>query len=248
MTGRVLRIEKCSIHDGDGLRAVVFLKGCPLRCAWCASPESWDGVVGSGYGAEMTEDAVVSEIAKDDIFYFHSGGGVTISGGEPLSQPRFTRAILEGCKRLGIHTAMETCAYGAYADLEMLLPCLDLIYADIKLIDDAAHIKWTGASNAPILDNIRRVSQYFDGRLRIRLPLVPTVNMDDGFLQAAAAYCRGLPALDAVELLPYHRLGAGTYSKFNLEYAPGGIAPPGADAMARARDVFRLAAPNIRLV
>ncbi|MDR0497909.1 MAG: glycyl-radical enzyme activating protein [Treponema sp.] len=261
ISGRVLRIEKVSIHDGDGLRTVVFLKGCPLRCAWCATPESQSiepesdiGVTSAGSEdpackcTDMTSAEVVNEIAKDEIFFFHSGGGVTISGGEPLAQPEFTLAVIRECKMMGINTAIETCAFGDYSALEMLLPYLDTIYADIKFMDEELHIKWTGASNRTILSNITRISSDFAGKLRIRLPLVPTLNMDDNSIRATAEFCLSLTRLDFVEFLPYHRLGVDTYRKLGREFPLSHIIPPTDAELKGAAKVFRNAAPEIKLV
>ena len=246
ITGKVLRIEKCSIHDGDGLRTVVFLQGCPLHCAWCSTPEAQDSFMPNvGYGKTMTAESVINEIAKDEIFFFHSGGGVTISGGEPLTQPEFTQAILSACKKMGINTAMETCAFGEYEVIEKLLPYLDLIYTDIKLMDDEQHIKWTGASNKTILENIKRLSHHFPDKLRIRVPFVPTVNSDDDSIRAIAEFCQSLGGIDLVELLPYHRLGLETYRKLGREMPLSDIMPSDSQAMETARRIFKEITPDI---
>ena len=113
-TGRVLRIEKTSIHDGEGLRTVVFLKGCPLRCKWCSTPESQRMEIEKRYGKDMTVEEVVKEICKDEIFFFHSGGGVTISGGEVLMQADFAKEILIFYIEQRIPTAIETSLYSSY--------------------------------------------------------------------------------------------------------------------------------------
>ena len=252
-TGKVLRIEKGSIHDGDGLRTVVFLKGCPLRCAWCSSPESQDAAFDHGYGLIMTAEEVLKEITKDEVFYFHSGGGVTISGGEPLMQSDFTYVLIRECRKMGINTAIETCACGDYSSMEKLLPHLDIIYADLKLMDDAEHIKQTGVSNKTILENIRRLSKEFSGKLRIRMPLVPSINMDDEEIRAAAGFCESLlkhspSSLDFVEFLPYHRLGIDTYRKLGREFLLSSIMPPDRESVERAKSVFREIAPGVRVI
>ena len=247
ISGRVLRIEKGSIHDGDGLRTVVFLKGCPLRCAWCASPESQDAAFINGYGTTMTATEVFGEITKEEIFYFHSGGGVTISGGEPLEQTDFIHALIRECAKTGINTAIETCAYCDYTAIEKLLPHLNVIYTDLKLMDDEQHIKHTGVSNKTILENVMRMASEFAGKLRIRIPLVPSVNMDDGQIKAAAAFCQSLTRLDFVEFLPYHRLGIDTYRKLGREFLLSGIMPPDKEAVERAKQVFRETAPGVRV-
>jgi pyruvate formate lyase activating enzyme len=199
----------------------------------------------------MSVSEVIDDIAKDEIFYFHSGGGVTISGGEPLAQPDFTLAVIRECKKMGIGTAIETCAFGEYAPLERLLPYLDTVYADIKLMDEQRHIRWTGASNKTILDNIKRAASTasgFTGKLRIRMPLVPGVNMDDDSIIAAARFCAGLARLDFVEFLPYHRLGADTYRKLGRERPLSGVAPPSEAAAKRARKIFKVTAPGVKMI
>ena len=253
ISGRILRIAKGSIHDGDGLRTVVFLKGCPLRCAWCASPESQDAGYSHGYGQNMTAAEVFREIAKEEIFYFHSGGGVTISGGEPLMQPDFTLALIRQCKKVGINTAIETSAYGDYSAIEKLLPYLDVIYADLKLMDEQQHIEQTGVSNKTILANIRRLAGEFRGKLRVRIPLVPSINMEDEQVMAAAEFCQslerpGFSRLDFVEFLPYHKLGVDTYRKLGREFLLGGIMPPGKEAVEKAKRAFKETTPGIKLI
>ncbi len=141
--GMVLRIERSSIHDGDGMRTVVFLKGCPLRCQWCSTPES------QSFGVEHTEDnvygqlmsvgQVMHEIRKDSLFYFLSKGGVTFSGGEVLSQPEFTLALLKNCSKECFDTAIETCFFGPWENVEIMLPYVNTVYADLKMIDSDLH-------------------------------------------------------------------------------------------------------------
>jgi len=227
----IIRIERNSIHDGQGLRTVLFLKGCPLKCAWCSTPESQAPDPERGYlrrrctlcglcaescpakalsrsaehktfkfngarcqkcfscaaicptraikwyGYKITAAEALREIVKDEIFYFHSGGGLTLSGGEPLSRPGFAKAVLRGCKKLGIHTAVESCLYLDFADLEATLPGLDLLYADIKHMDNRQHARWTGAGNKLILDNIVKIDQSaFPLEIIIRIPLLPGIN------------------------------------------------------------------------
>jgi pyruvate formate lyase activating enzyme len=242
--GTVLRIEKCSIHDGDGLRTVVFLKGCPLRCSWCASPESQEVEVSDGYGKIMGVHEVMAEIVKDEIFYFHSNGGLTISGGEPLLQLSFTLELLRQSKTNGINTAIETCAYGEYSAIEKLLPYLDTIYVDMKNMSNEDHILHTGASNITILENIRRIAGGFNG-LRIRIPLIPGVNMDEGQIIAAARFCRTLDRLEFVEFLPYHRLGNETYRRLGRK-APVYV-PPENDSVNSVKKIFSRAAPEVHL-
>lgn len=141
MKGTVLRLEKSSIFDGDGLRTVVFLKGCPLRCRWCSTPESFqkqiqttlDGSI--TYGQVMTVEEVMVEVRKDIPFYFHSGGGVTLSGGEILAQPDFAYNIIRRSCWEGINTAIETSFYGDWLKIERILGCANTAFVDMKIMD-----------------------------------------------------------------------------------------------------------------
>ncbi|MCL2873996.1 MAG: glycyl-radical enzyme activating protein [Defluviitaleaceae bacterium] len=216
--GTVLRIEKTSIHDGDGLRTVVFLKGCPLKCKWCSTPESQCVDIEHSYGNIMTADEVIKEISKDEIFYFHSGGGITISGGEPLLQTDFTSKILQESKIRGINTAIETSMFGNFSDIKKLLPHLDTIYADIKHINSDIHKEFTASGNELILDNIKSVSEIFNGNIIIRVPLIPTFNLNIENAKGIAKFCNELNKISMIELLPYHRLGVDTYRKLGLGY------------------------------
>lgn len=241
--GMVLRIERSSIYDGEGLRTVVFLKGCPLSCAWCSTPESQspdiERVAGKIYGRMMSVDEVIVEVEKDKIFYFHSGGGMTLSGGEPLLQADFSAALLKECKMLGINTAMESSMFAPYEELEKMLPDLDTIYADLKFVDAKKHKKYCGHDNALILNNISRVAaEDRPLRLILRIPLIPGINDSDEELAAAAEFCRELPSASAVELLPYHRLGVPTYEKLGRPYPLQEIKPPQMDYVCERKEFF----------
>lgn len=280
-TGSVLRIERTSMHDGEGLRTVFFLKGCPLRCLWCSTPESQSAVpekehvrdkcnlCGScaevcpggalsldceaggvftdrercngclacvercphgalkGYGLLMTADRAVREIARDEVFYFHSGGGVTISGGEPLEQAAFVREILAGCRDRGIHRAMETSFFAAWERIESLLPYLNLVYVDLKHIDPETHRRIVGVDSGPILENMRRASDSpYDFEMIVRMPMVPGVNDEDAAIEGAARFVKGLSRVGTVEFLAYHRLGTETYRNLGLAYPLPEIAVP----------------------
>ena len=244
MRGTVLRIEKTSVHDGGGLRTVVFLKGCPLRCVWCSTPESQSSGTEFGYGKIMTAAEVVEEIAKDEIFYFHSGGGVTISGGEPLAQADFTAAILMEAKKRAVGAAIETCMHGSFADLQKILPYLDVLIADIKHIDSAAHKELTGVGNDLILENIRTAAEVFDGEIILRIPLIPGLNMAAGNAEGIAGFCARLGRSVKIELLPYHRLGLETYRHLNRERDFLDVKTPTGREIKEFEDAMRGAAPR----
>jgi pyruvate formate lyase activating enzyme len=282
ITGTILRFERASIHDGQGLRTVLFLKGCPLHCPWCSTPESRDLQPQRGYiqelcklcgkcvtdcpelalelnetektvicdpercrlcfkcvtacpqnaikkyGFNLTVPETVEQIRKDEIFYFHSGGGLTISGGEPFFQPEFTAAILQECKKLGIHTAVESCMHVPFDMIAMSLPWIDHLYADLKQMDKRLHQLWLGKDNLLILENIKRVdASGFPVAVTIRLPLIPGFNDSNQNLKETVEFCASLVNIRAIEILPYHRLGSATYRHLGLDYPCQNIIPPG---------------------
>lgn len=243
--GRVLRIEKTSIHDGNGLRTVVFLKGCPLRCKWCSTPESQKKEFECGYGKDMSVDEVINEICKDEIFFFHSGGGVTISGGEVLMQADFAAEILKSCIEQGIETAIETSLYADFSVIEKLLPYLDAMYIDFKLFDESAHKFYTGVSNQKIKGNLEKTDKAFAGDIHIRIPVIPGVNMFRENMENTARFLSGLSHVQDVELLPYHRLGLETYRILNRVYTLKDVEPPTMEEMNKQALVFREINPRM---
>ncbi len=225
MQGTVLRFEKSSIYDGDGLRTVVFLKGCPLRCRWCSTPESHKREIQSTldgeikYGMNLTVEEVMIEVRKDIPFYFHSGGGVTLSGGEILTQADFAYNILRRSCSEGINTCIETSFYGDWSKIEKILACTNTAFVDLKIMDSEKHKLYTGVSNDLILENIRKAGQGIPQlKLIIRRPLIPGVNDSKEELEALGQFLAELPGVDHLQLLPYHRLGTDTYRKLGLEY------------------------------
>ena len=156
--GMVLRIERSSIHDGDGFRTVVFLKGCTLRCQWCSTPEGLSFQIEhtehNTYGRIMTVEEVMNEVRKDTAFFFHSGGGVTLSGGEILAQPGFTLALLQASRRECINTAIETSFFAPWTVIRSILPYVDTALVDFKIFNRERHKKYCGADNQIILENL----------------------------------------------------------------------------------------------
>ncbi len=249
MTGRVLTIEKTSIHDGQGLRTVVFLKGCSMRCKWCSTPESQSYQIEHGYGMDMTVEDVVKEVSKDEIFFFHSGGGVTLSGGEVLEQADFAREILKECLIRGIHTAIETNFFSEYQEIEKLLPYLNALYVDIKLMDEEAHRAWTGVSNKKILENILLLDRSsYPVEVHVRVPVIPTVNMSEKNLMSTLDFCRNLGKINDIELLPYHRLGIDTYKKIGKKYELKEIQPPSKETLYSLAESMAARAKGLRII
>ncbi|MBO1308784.1 glycyl-radical enzyme activating protein [Enterococcus sp. 669A] len=246
MEGTVLRIEQGSLHDGAGLRTVVYLKGCPLRCAWCSTPESQSKKIECGYGQIMSADEVMDEIEKDDVFYFHSDGGVTISGGEALVQADFTREILQKSKYIGINTALETSFCVPYSEIQKVAPFVDTLFVDVKIFTGELHKKWTGLSNQRILENIRRfLIDYPNCEVRIRIPVIPGINMEMTELLMTACFVADLDRFVPLELLPYHRYGMHSYETLGWEYPLGDTPSPTHEEMFGLADQLARTVPHL---
>jgi pyruvate formate lyase activating enzyme len=275
-TGRIFNVQRYSIHDGAGIRTLVFLKGCPLRCLWCANPESQKGTPELGYiaarchdpsscgapcvtacplgaitlgadgkavvdrmvcdacgkcasvcaeeafklvGREWTVDEVLREIEKDRPFYRRSGGGVTIGGGEPLAQPRFTAELLEAAQEEYLHTALETSGYASWPQFERVVRHVDLVQIDLKHMDPERHRALTGHSNQPVLENLKELRRIKSPEaVVVRIPVIPGANDSIENISASASFLARL-GFTQVELIPYHGFGISKYDQYGMLYA-----------------------------
>ena len=278
-TGCVFNIQHYSVHDGPGIRTIVFLKGCPLECRWCSNPESQQavpevalnpnkciGVTECGrclaacptqaiqenpegkvainrqkcqssfacvdacpskamhiFGVERKVAEIIKIVEKDSAFYSRSGGGMTLSGGEPLMQAEFVVELLREAKKRRIHTAMETCGYAEWPKLEEVCYYLDTILYDIKTIDPGKHKEFTGISNELILENFLKLRRAFP-KLEVfaRTPLVPGFNDTEKEIGAILEFIQELPSVK-YELLPYHRMGQSKYQFLDREFLMGDV-------------------------
>jgi len=280
--GKIYDIQGFSVHDGPGIRTTVFLKGCPLRCPWCHSPESqefypqlswiamrclgteacekrcikacpkgalalthscenseevekiqkvhvnWDlcdncGACAKGCypkalfisGEDYSVDDMIKRVSKDADFYRKSGGGVTISGGEPLSQPQFTLELLKKLKAKDINTALDTTGYAKWEVVESVLPYVDLFLLDLKHMDSKRHFDMVCVPNKLIHENARKIAAS-GGKFQIRIPVIPQFNDDEDNISRTAAFCKELgDAVEQVQLLPYHNLGIAKYARIS---------------------------------
>jgi pyruvate formate lyase activating enzyme len=212
--------------------AITFIDGKPVtdgshcdNCFDCVSTCPQEAL--KGYGRKMSVREAVSEIAKDEIFFFHSGGGVTISGGECLLQAEFTTAILKACRQRGINTAVETSLFSPWSQVEKMVPHLNHIYVDIKHPKAENHADLCGVSNKVILDNLKKLDESPNSfSLHIRIPLIPSINDSEVTLTESLHFCASLNKLTEVEFLPYHRLGVASYKTLDFPYHLNHIQTP----------------------
>lgn len=204
-------------------------------CGLCVANCYYDALV---YVAKtMTVEQVVEEVLKDADYYRTSGGGMTISGGEPMLQKDFIRAVYGQIHALGIHTALDTAAQVPWSELESVLPVVDLVLLDIKSMDSGVHRRWTGAGNVRILENARRLAAS-DVDLIIRIPVVPGVNATSENMDQTAAFLQDFPRLRYVELLPYHDMGMDKYASLGKEHAMVNFESPSTEHMIRLAESF----------
>ena len=237
--GRIFNIQRFSIHDGPGIRTIVFFKGCYMRCAWCCNPESQEyGVqtlIEKGkekiVGRDVTVEELMPELLADLPYYRRSGGGITLSGGEVLGQADFASALLKACKEHGLHTAIESTANAPFENVEKLLPYLDLYLMDIKHMDSKKHKEFTTAGNELILENAQKIANSGSTELIIRTPVVPTFNDTAQEIKAISKFAATLRGVKEHHLLPYHRLGQDKYASLCREYAFSGVEPPTKEKM-----------------
>ena len=238
MRGRIFNIQRFSIHDGPGIRTIVFFKGCFMRCAWCCNPESQnreiEALIEGGrekiVGRDVTVDEIMPELLSDMPYYRRSGGGITLSGGEVLCQADFARELLRECKENGLHTAIESAASSSFSEIEKILPYLDLYLMDIKHTDSRKHKEYTGVSNERILENARKIAQS-GVELIIRTPVIPGFNDTAEEIRAISHFAKTLPGVREHHLLPYHRLGQDKYAGLGRKYSLAEIEPPSKEKM-----------------
>lgn len=253
--GRIFDIQKYSIHDGPGIRTIVFLKGCALKCRWCCNPESQsyeiEKMLFEGKEKIMGQDVTVADVMdvvrQDSFYYARSGGGMTLSGGEALLQPDFAIGLLRACHDMGINTAIETTAVTKWETIERFLPHLDYVLLDIKHMDSKKHQEFTTQPNERILENARKIAESGAVNLTIRTPVVPTFNNTPEEIRAISEFAATLPGVKAHHLLPYHRLGQGKYDGLGREYTLSDIEPMSNEYMDRLLQAAKRAAPSLHI-
>lgn len=212
LRGLVFDIKRDCSEDGPGIRTTVFFQGCPLRCVWCQNPEGQERISDCGEHCPdgacngYTLDELLYRVLIDRPFFDSTGGGVTVSGGEPTHQMHFIGEFLQRLREAGVDTAIETCGFFHYARFEKLvLPYLNRIYFDLKVMDEDEHRRLTGQSNRPVLDNLLRLKRDATIPLKVRVPLVPGITATADNLAAIGHFLRDHDIKD-VTLLPYNPL------------------------------------------
>lgn len=289
--GYVSKIQRFSLHDGDGVRTTVFLKGCNLRCIWCHNPETIpQGIVIQTYfdtkcigcgecfkicpagahalqegvhvvdrekcircgecakecyagaivanGESMPASKVFEEVLKDSEFYKISGGGMTISGGEPMLQKDFVKALLCLAKEQGIHTAIDTAGNVPFSFYEEINDYVDLYLYDIKSIDDAIHREITAVGNERILENIQKLDSIAR-KIYVRMPIMAGMNDAEALIEKTADLLAPLKSVDHVDILTIHKLASGKYKSLDMDYSKVENAPPiSKEQVARYIEIF----------
>ena len=294
MTGTVFNIQRFCVNDGPGIRTTVFLKGCPLSCAWCHNPESKsprpelfydaDKCVSCGRcvslcpqkahlmengrhqlqrescvrcmacaethcpalaaaGETWRAEDVMAEVLRDRPFYQASGGGMTLSGGEPFFQEAFALDLLRLAREAQVHTCVETCGFAPLSLLEQAARWVDLFLYDIKLTDPALHRQWTGVSNDRILENLRALDKM-GAKTVLRCPVIPGVNDTPAHFQGVAKIANSLTHLQEIHLEPYHPLGVSKARRLGRESLLEGISFP---SEAAVQDWIRQIQPLVRV-
>jgi len=234
-TGRVHSFESFGTLDGPGIRFVVFLQGCPLKCIYCHNRDTWDISGGTLYTSEQ-----IIEKLKNYISYIKfSGGGITVTGGEPTLQAEFVTDIFKKCKVLGVHTALDTSGFADIPKVEELLKFTDLVLLDIKQASDEKHKEITGVSNK----KIREFAMYLSQKnipVWIRYVLVPGFTDSDEDLNAAASFIKSMRNVEKVEVLPYHSMGAYKWEALGEKYKLSGVKEPTPQQVEAARRILSL--------
>ncbi|MDR2932756.1 MAG: pyruvate formate lyase-activating protein [Oscillospiraceae bacterium] len=234
LTGYTHSVESCGTVDGPGIRFVVFMQGCPLRCLYCHNPDTWEPNVGT----EAHVKTLMEEIVKYRSYMRFSGGGVTVSGGEPLLQPLFVAALFERCRENGIHTAIDTSGFCKMTpQIERLLSFTDLVLLDIKSIVPERFLEITGAELEPVLMFAKYLSNL-SIPVWVRHVLVPGLTDDETELRLLARYLTTLTNVKKVEVIPFHKMGEYKWRQLGLDYTLGDVPPAHSRSVEKAKNIF----------
>ncbi|HHW31148.1 MAG TPA: pyruvate formate lyase-activating protein [Clostridiaceae bacterium] len=238
--GRVHSFETFGTVDGPGIRFVVFMQGCPLRCIYCHNRDMWD----TCGGKEYTPDEIINELSKYLNYIKPSGGGITITGGEPTLQAEFVSEVFKKCREINVHTALDTSGHAPIEKVKTLLQYTDLILLDIKQASEEKHRQITGVGR----DTIVKFATYASEKgipIWIRYVLIPGYNDDKEDLELAAQFISTLKTVQKVNVLPYHNLGEYKWEKLGEKYSLKGLKSPGQEQAKKAEEILLKALPLV---
>ena len=234
ISGNIHSIETCGTVDGPGVRFVVFMQGCPMRCLYCHNPDSWST-------AENKKMSVGDILKQYDAVKEFVKGGLTVTGGEPLLQIEFVTELFKQAKELGIHTALDTSGITFMPEktekTDELFKYTDLVLLDIKHIDENEHIKLTGHSNKNILEFAKYLSKN-NIPMWIRHVVVPDITYNEKHLKHLGEFIKTLTGVQALDVLPYHDMARGKYKELGIEYPLGDTPPLTKEEALKARDII----------
>lgn len=231
MTGYISSVEPMGLVDGPGLRYVVFMQGCKLRCLYCHNPETWK----LKDGKEISIDELLNKILRYKNYY--KNGGVTFSGGEPLLQSDFLIDILKKCKENNLHTAIDTAGVGN-GNYEEILKYVDLVILDIKAIDENEYNKITG-TKIDEFNKFLKIAIYLNKKIWLRSVIVPGINDTKEYILKLKDYIKNIPNVEKIELLPYHLYGIDKYKNLGIEYPLNGVAPMDLDKLKELESMLK---------
>lgn len=232
ITGRIHSIESMGLVDGPGIRVVVFFQGCALRCKYCHNPDTW----ASEGGEEYTAEKLVNKISRFKTYFDRSGGGVTLSGGDPLRQPDFLIEVLKLCKEKGISTCVDTAGYG-FGKYDEILKYTDLVLFDIKDITREGYKNITQRDMDESL-NFLEATKRNGTKMWIRHVVVPGITDGEEHIKALKEFIKGIPNVEKVELLPYHLLGVNKYESLKIPYPLEGVPAMDKEVLQVYKDII----------
>lgn len=236
LTGRIHSTESCGTVDGQGIRFIIFMQGCLMRCKYCHNRDSWD----EGAGQEVTIEEMMAEIRPYKHFFRASGGGLTVSGGEPLLQAKFVTELFKACKAEGINTCLDTNGFlrDHNEQIDELLSVTDLVMLDLKQMSHNAHVDLTKVSNKYAIKfalHLHKINQP----TWIRYVVVPTYSDDLGSAALLAQFIRHMENVERLELLPYHEIGTYKWEQYGEAYELSHIKPPTKESMDALVKLFQ---------
>lgn len=231
--GKIHSIETCGTVDGPGIRFVIFMQGCPLRCKYCHNPDTWK----LSDGDETSVEELISQIKKYKSYMNFSGGGVTVTGGEPLLQASFVLELMKRCKEEGIHTALDTSGYFFNDTVKEVLKYTDLVLLDIKCHNKDQYKHITGVNLEPTLQFMHYLGEI-NKPVWVRYVLVPGLSDRDEYLESLGAYLADFTHIERLELLPFHKMGEYKWEELGLTYELADIPEPTREAMERAKSIL----------